>query len=627
MLDRPLRLLAVLAMTAALFAGFLSAPAVSAGVETPTASLTFQVYTCPDDYAGADYLTDCSAGPADYELLVTEDTDSADGPGGQPGVTEYTDADGFVSVDYPAGPTRAVLQLSQQSNSFYLACFDTTSGSEIFRFDGATNGLSLDTAGGASWSCRWYVIPSSAGEPAPTTADGTFQVYDCELNYTGDADAAGCVAAPQGIPVRVVANDAAYIQDTQTSQSGTAHDSTIPPGTITVILDVEAVVYDRTTTGFEVECFDTTSGEAVSLGSTNIPSIDLSVEAGGTYACDFYITPDAELANRIISFQVSECPVGYTGDEYQVDCTTYDAGDAVDVLLTAGPEFDIENVLASGTTDDAGFVQFTGLEAGTYSAALDLSERVNSFVYDCALATDTSVTPLFDGGGVQLTADTVRGGILSCRWYVIPVDVENSGVIDVQLFDCPAVGADASDFLDDCVALTANLPIDVLLSEGAELDPTTAIVATTDADGRARFTDLALDGQYTVGADLPGSVVDASHACFGSISGNPVAESLFTGDGSEFTVGIDRRQLTTCQLYLDFGDAPSSPSASASPSSGASASGRPGAQPSGGPVTGLPSTGAGPSDSPAWSGAALAVAMLALAAVAFAARRLVASRG
>ena len=87
MLDRPMRLLAVLAMTAALLAAFLPAPMTSADVETPTATVNLQVYSCPIDYAGDAYDADCYGGPSGYEILVTEDTDSADIPGGQPGVT------------------------------------------------------------------------------------------------------------------------------------------------------------------------------------------------------------------------------------------------------------------------------------------------------------------------------------------------------------------------------------------------------------------------------------------------------------------------------------------------------------------------------------------------------------
>ena len=118
-------------------------------------------------------------------------------------------------MNYPAGPTRAVLQLSRESNSFYYSCFDVNGGNVLFLFDGYENGLSLDTEAGGAYSCRWYVIPSSAGEPAPTTAIGTFQVYECELDYTGDADAAGCVSAPSGIPVRINGDGGAYVQTAQ----------------------------------------------------------------------------------------------------------------------------------------------------------------------------------------------------------------------------------------------------------------------------------------------------------------------------------------------------------------------------------------------------------------------------
>ncbi len=430
-----MRLLAVLTMSLALLATFLSAPAASAGVETPTAGLTFQVYTCPVDYAGEEYLTDCTAGPASYELTV-----NGDGPF----VSGETSADGFYALNYPLGETVVGLQVSPDSNDFYLACFDTTSGSEVFLFDGTVNSLTLDTSTGGSFSCRWYVIPSSAGEPAPTTADGTFQVYDCELDYTGDADAAGCVAAPSGIPVRISGDGGDYVQNTQTSQSGTALDSTIPPGAITVTLDIEEVVYPRGSTGFEVECFDTTSGTAESLGTTNVGTFDLAVVAGGTYACDFYVTPQSAAGTANAAFQVFECPVEYVGDDYLDDCAPVDPARSVDVLLVAGPEFDIENDPLTGTTGDDGRTLFEALPAGTYSAALDLSERVNSFYYACFDVTSGTEEFLFDGGGVQLTADIAAGGLLSCRWYVIPADLEDGTSASPSASSVPSASATAS---------------------------------------------------------------------------------------------------------------------------------------------------------------------------------------
>ena len=468
------RLLAVLTMTAALFATFLSATPASAGVETPTAGLTVQVFTCPIDYAGEDHLTDCSAGPADYELLVTEDTDAADGPGGQPGVTGFTDANGFYSVNYPAGPTRIVLQLSRESNSFYLACFDTTSGGEVFLFDDTANGISLDTAGGESYACRWYIIPSSAGEPTPTTADGTFQVYDCELDYTGDADAAGCVAAPTGIPVRINGDGGAYVQNTLTSQSGTAHDSTIPPGEITVTLDIDEVVYDRDTTGFELECFDTTSGTAEALGTTNVATIDLTVVAGGTYACDFYVTPQFDAGTASAAFQVFQCPVEYAGDDYLSDCDPVDPAEPVNVLLNEGEDFDFDAAL-TGTTGNEGQTQFEALDPGTYLATLYLSERVNTFSLACFDVTSGSEEFLFDSTGVQFTVDLAAGGLLSCRWYVIPQELPGASPSATSASASPSATSAPSASAAPSRGGTAGGPVTGLPNTGAGSTPSSTL--------------------------------------------------------------------------------------------------------------------------------------------------------
>ncbi len=626
MLDQPMRLLAVLAMTAALFAAFLPAMPAAAGVgETPTADLTFQVYTCPDDYAGEDYLTDCFAGPEGYELLVTEDTDSADGPGGQAGVTGFTDADGFSSLNYPAGPTRTVLQLSRETNSFYLACFDTTSGSEVFLLDGADNGLSLDTAGGESFSCRWYVIPSSAGEPAPTTALGTFQVYDCELDYTGDADAAGCFAAPQGIPVRINGDGGNYVQNTQTSQSGMAHDSTIPPGEITVTLDIDETVYGRDTTGFEVECFDASSGTAESLGTTNVGTFDLAVVAGGSYACDFYVTPYAEPAAAAAQFQVFSCPALYEGDTYLNDCDPV----GVDVLLSPGTEFDPDSAIA-GTAIDDSTTGFGPLDPGSYSAFLNASERVNSFYYACFDTSSGSEVFLFDGEASYLTADIAAGGLLSCRWYIVPQEEgTDSASAGFEVRTCPVAYA-GNDYQNDCPPVEESEPVDVLLSGGPVLDPETALVGTTGINGLTTFTPL-VPGTYTAGLDVSGEFADFSLACFDASSGSDVF--LFDGDANVTTFQLLAYGYTICRWYIipeDLAGGTASPDASATVAPSASASANAAAPSrggtSGGPISGLPNTGAGTGAGPALPGAALALAVLAVLAVAFATRRLLATR-
>ncbi len=409
-------------MLAALLAAFVTAPVLpaSAGSQAATADITMQVWTCPDDYAGTDYLTDCTPGPAGTEVLFTDDIDFTGPPGTGTYITDFVDADGFSTQTLPAGDTLAVVQLAADTYGFYHACFDTTVGSEVYLFDGATNGAVLSTVAGGTYSCRFYVIPSSAGPPPPTTANGVFQVYVCETDYAGDANESGCVRGPQGIPFSITGDGGAYVQDILTSQSGTAHDSTLPPGLISISIDPTESVYPRTTTGIASECYDTTNVYRELLVTSDVGLLDFPVVAGGEYECDFFVTPqDVAPVPANIAVQVFDCPVEYDGDDYLTDCAPTPATDPAVVYLNEGTDFDIDTAL-EGTTGAEGRTLFESLPAGPYLMTLWESERVNTFYIACFDATSGEEVYLFDGNGIQYELFVQPGDLLSCRWYVIP---------------------------------------------------------------------------------------------------------------------------------------------------------------------------------------------------------------
>ena len=479
-----MRLLAVLAMTAALFAAFLPASPTAAGVgETPTAELTFQVYTCPPNYAGEEYLFDCTPGPAGDPITV------AGGAVG-PTVDGTTADDGTYALNYPVGQTNVTLGLSAP-NSFYVACFDTTSGTEDFLFTGAENTITLDTSTGGSYSCRFYVIPTE-GAPVPPIANAAFQVFTCPALYDGDT----------------------YLND-----------------------------------------------------------------------CD---------------------PVG------------------VDVLLSPGTEFDPDNAI-DGTAIDDSTTGFGPLDPGSYSAFLNASERVNSFYYACFDTSSGSEVFLFDGEASYLTADIAAGGLLSCRWYIVPQDAgTDSASAGFEVRTCPVAYA-GDDYRNDCPPVEGSDPVDVLLSGGPVLDPETALVGTTGINGLTTFTPL-VPGTYTAGLDVSGEFADFSLACFDASSGSDVF--LFDGDANVTTFQLPAYGYTICRWYIipeELAGGSASPSASATAAPSANATASPAPSSAGGIAT-LPNTGAGPASSPDLSMVALSAALLAVIAAAFVTRRLVTTR-
>ena len=291
---RLLRLIAVLALPLMLLAALLPTPGASAGVVAVPgdSTVTYQVYVCPTDYAGEDYLTDCVAGESSFTVTLY-------GNGGEIDRIGDTDDQGFVTFfDLPLGTSTATLGVPGDFAHFYYACFDTSSGGEIYTYDGTGNQITEKTSGftGSSSLCRWYITPESQGGPEPSAGPivpdsfALFQVYVCPVAYSGQEYLTDC--SPTVDPIGLLLSptlpfDPDDFVAAETSVDGKAGFGPLLAGDYSAVVDVSAEFAD-----FYVACFDATSGAEVYLfdGDTNTVSFDLASES--VVSCRWYIIPE-----------------------------------------------------------------------------------------------------------------------------------------------------------------------------------------------------------------------------------------------------------------------------------------------------------------------------------------------
>lgn len=291
-----LRWLATVAVTLVLLAALLPAPAVSAG--TALVPSSFQVYLCPTDYTGTDYLADCAPGGAgDFAITVT-DTDPV-----SPTVTTETDADGFIEFGTVPGPAEFILEVPGDFARFYHACFD---GADIFQFDGTSNVIDVTLAAGDELACRWYVIPEDASGNSPsaspsvptegTTAD--FQVFICPSEYSGDDYLSDCEPTATAIGLLLADGPTYEPDDTiiagQTGAEGRVAFTGLLVTDYTAVLEVPGD-FAR----FYYACFDVTSGSESFLfdGDTNLLPFGFA-EDGAGISCRWYVIPEDARGER-----------------------------------------------------------------------------------------------------------------------------------------------------------------------------------------------------------------------------------------------------------------------------------------------------------------------------------------
>lgn len=286
-----MRLLGIFMLPFALLAALLpSAAQPAAAQDGGRIPSEFQVYLCPSNYMGTDYLVDCEvSGTGDFSITVT-DTEV-----GNPTATTPTDADGSILFGTVPGPVTFALEVPGDFASFYYACFD---GAGVFQFDGSSNVIETELAQGDEFSCRWYVIPDDANGPGPSaspsapvvgTATVDLQVFVCPVAYAGDAYLTDCdptqapisVLLSPDIPFGVVADA------TETGSEGRAGFDELVAGDYSLALDVPGEFAD-----FYVACFDVTSGAEEFLFDSDTNTVSFDMTDGSGLACRFYVIPE-----------------------------------------------------------------------------------------------------------------------------------------------------------------------------------------------------------------------------------------------------------------------------------------------------------------------------------------------
>lgn len=294
--DRLLRSLTILVLPFALLAALLPAtsPPASAGESTLIRS-NFQVYLCPTDYDGSDYLIDCDNGGAGEFSITAQDADPVN-----PTATESTDEGGFIALGTVPGPVTFSLEVPGDFARFYLACFN---GDGVFQFDGTTNVIDVTLVDGDALNCRWYVIPEDAGAPSPSPAPSQpetnpaveaidVQVYVCPVAYAGDEYLTDC--APTKDPIAVLLSPAFPFDPNdfitvQTATDGRVGFEDLAADDYSVAVDVPGDFAD-----FYHACFDVTSGseDFLSSGFTNTADFPFADQTFTSVSCRFYVIPE-----------------------------------------------------------------------------------------------------------------------------------------------------------------------------------------------------------------------------------------------------------------------------------------------------------------------------------------------
>ncbi len=247
------------------------------------ASVGVQVRICPTGYDGNAFLTDCAptADPTSVTLndgvLYDEATTIEDETGdeGRAGFVDLMTGEYFLEVgrDDIMGPA-----------TFYTACFDVSSGAEVYQFDQITNGFSLQLAQSADLFCRVYVIPYGSGGDSGTVA---FLVRSCPQNEPGPGYETACLTGLDGFSGYLFPGDAVGYGDAIDQGhliDGTTQFDGVPAGDYTVMTDLP---------GHAINFFGACAeGDAVpaddSLEATS-GSLSFSIADGATITCVLYL--------------------------------------------------------------------------------------------------------------------------------------------------------------------------------------------------------------------------------------------------------------------------------------------------------------------------------------------------
>jgi hypothetical protein len=512
----------------------------------------FQVFTCPRDYDGSDYLNDCSpVGAGAFSITVTDTSPT------EPSATTATNADGFVSFATFPGLTSFALEVLLGTTVYYT-CFD---GADAFLFDGAQNTIETTLAEGDALSCRWYITPSGgSGGPSPIAAPSgdsgsavTIQVLTCPNYYDGTAFRDDCTPglgdASDGYLIDVATDE---VYDGRPDERGVTELTGIPARTYFLGVGVF-----RQYNEVYLSCFDVTSGGEEFLFDETItvatlyatpPNNLITIEAGRNYSCRYYVIPGGtspdqsapeapvlsaepsqseDPADGSVGVQIFDCPEGYAEATYANDCkvTTRPVG----VTLNDGYRYNQATVIRDQAGDE-GRAGFVDLEGGQYYLAVDELSDTSTIYWSCFDLPDGNERFDRDGYHNRIRLYLDPSADYSCRIYLTPNGPETpapgtAGTVTVNVLSCPESyrgpdwAAQCTDPVDgNRVAITGYPSRGPGSPNGMEI-----------YEGTAIFQDVA-PGTYAPKTDIPGHNSVQRSTCI--IGAGPIDDALIADSSS-----------------------------------------------------------------------------------------------
>ena len=393
---------------------------------------TFQVFDCPADYAGDDYLADCSpAGDGDWSITVTDTHPT------EPTATTTTDANGVISFATLPGPTQFDLAVPA-ATSLYYACFD---GAGAFIRDGTERTVAVTLAEGDALSCRWYITPTGGTDgrdtdplAAPGSADDpadasvAIQVFDCPEAYDGGDYAMDC--APTERPVGVSINDgyefdeATLIRD-EAGDEGRAGFVDLFGG------QYYGAVEDLSETStIYWTCF-MLDGDAEQFDQDGYHNrIRFFLDISTDYTCRIYLTangpvaPDPGTAGTV-TVSVLSCPESYRGPDWTEQCTSPVDGNRVAISGYPGSRGG-----PNGQEIFEGTAVFQNVSPGTYTPRTDIPGHATNQWSACVVGAGPVDEGLINPAGVEDPSSLPQsdpgitladGQGATCVIYIVPL--------------------------------------------------------------------------------------------------------------------------------------------------------------------------------------------------------------
>lgn len=390
------------------------------GAQTGTGSIEIHKAVCPAGYEpNPNIFNDCHGNGLEGVTFTI------DGPGGfeDSAVTAIEDAPGPGIVrftDLPAGTYTIREDVPDHDTTIYVYC-SLAEAEDLVDFSYNEDGsIDLPLGEGVDVICDWYNIPVQQFEPASLTIQKFLCPDGTSSNY-----AARCTEPLEDVTFEV--DGAGGSSSAATNGSGLVTFADLAPG--------DYVVTELPPESVHVAVYVV----ACSSGSTSFPftyddstglRINLSLGSGDAVTCAWYNVPPGKPAptegGSITIFKYL-CQ-GKSANDYDWfnDCQLW--GDGADFALLDARG----NTLATGTTDNAGKLVFSGLKDGSYGldetsgdwchaeadrvdsrGAVIVADQGNTdvFIFNCS-AKRVSTLPA-TGTGALSGASLPSGGVLA----------------------------------------------------------------------------------------------------------------------------------------------------------------------------------------------------------------------